>query len=569
MNYNPNNPLIVQSDMSLLLETTGEHYEAARDFLGTFAELRKSPEYIHTYLISPLSLWNAAAAGTTEDEIVSGLVRFAKYDIPPNVPVEIRQQIRRFGAVRFVQEGDEEHLHFQNPMVLREVLGSATVRACVERQVSDTNLLLVAGSRGAIKQAMIRLGFPVEDTAAYAEGTALEFALRERTNLTHAPFELRTYQRESAELFGGSGVMVLPCGAGKTIVAIACMHKLQQRTLILSTNITALRQWRRELLDKTTLTTEQIGEYSGEVKNICPVTLTTYSMMTYKKTKNGKFEHLDLFRAEDWGLIIYDEVHLLPAPVFRATIEVQARRRLGLTATLIREDGRADEVFSLIGPKRYDKPWKELEHQGFIAKAQCMEIRIPMSDDRRMEYAGAELAQKYRIAMENPNKLRVLLALLKRHATERILVIGQYLDQLQKIQKAIGAPIITGSTPNAEREELYAKFRTGEIGVLIVSKVANFAVDLPDATVAIQMSGTFRSRQEESQRLGRILRPKDGRNNAWFYSIVTDDSKDQECARHRSLFLTEQGYRYRIAVLDAAQLDEPNLDDTDAVVLPD
>jgi DNA excision repair protein ERCC-3 len=567
MRYHPDNPVIVQSDMTVLLETTGPLFEEARDFLGQFAELRKSPEFFHTYAVTPLSVWNAAAAGLRAEDIISGLERLAKYDIPPNVIAAIQDLSKRYGAVWL--ERDEasgcEVLVFRDAKSAQKVLSDATTGRLIARQISPTRLEVVRGGRGRIKHALVKLGLPVDDRAGYVDGEALPFSLREKT-LRGCDFSLRSYQLDAAEIFyaggssaGGSGVIVLPCGAGKTIVGIACMHRLQQRTLILTTNITALRQWRREILDKTSLSEADIGEYSGEVKDIRPVTLTTYQILTYKRRKNEDFLHMDLFQRHNWGLIVYDEVHLLPAPVFRAVADIQARRRLGLTATLVREDGREDEVFSLIGPKRYDRPWKELEQQGWIAKALCVEMRIPMPEDFRVEYAMADLREKYRLAMENPNKIKVVERLLERHKDDHVLIIGQYLSQLDQLRQRLGAPIITGETPNDEREALYADFKAGRRKVLIVSKVANFAVDLPDASVAIQVSGMFRSRQEESQRLGRVLRPKAGDNNAYFYSIVSRDTKDQDCARNRCLFLTEQGYRYRIVVLDDEDIEQGRL----------
>lgn len=566
MNFKPDNPLIVQSDMTVLLETMGPHFETARDFLNQFAELHKSPEYLHTYHVTPLSLWNAAAAGLKVQTILEGLQNLTKYDVPSNVFVEIREQMGRFGKVRLLRldETGEHVLESDDKIALEEILASPQVRPFIERRLSDNRILILPDSRGRIKQALIKIGYPVEDLAGYVEGDHLDVELRTET-LSGLPFSLREYQRDAAEVFyangartGGSGVLVLPCGAGKTVIGITAMSMVKQNTLILTTNLTALRQWKRELADKTTLTEDQIGEYSGELKDVKPVTVTTYQILTYKKSRNENFVHMDLFQSHNWGLIVYDEVHLLPAPVFRATTEIQARRRLGLTATLVREDEKEDDVFSLIGPKRFDKPWKELEQQGWIAQARCMEIRVPMAEDKRLEYAVAELRNKYRLSMENPAKLPVVDRLLEKHRDDNVLVIGQYLDQLEQIRARTGAPIITGETPNAEREQLYSDFKTGVNRVLIVSKVANFAVDLPDANVAIQVSGTFRSRQEETQRLGRVLRPKTEDNFAYFYSVVTKDTKDQECAKRRSLFLTEQGYRYRIRVLDAS---EPSVDD--------
>jgi DNA excision repair protein ERCC-3 len=558
----PDNPVIVQSDMSILLETMGPLYEEARDFLSQFAELEKSPEYLHTYRVTPLSLWNAASAGLKSAEILVWLDRLAKYDIPQNVRTEIRDSMAKYGKVRLVKsdEGDDLLLRCDDPYAFREILASPQVRPFLGGEISGAEALVKPGYRGRLKQALIKTGFPVEDLAGYVDGSPLPFELRPQT-LTGKEFSLRHYQRDAADIFyaggqrsGGSGVLVLPCGAGKTIIGMACMAQVQQHTLILTTNITALRQWRSELLDKTTLAESDVGEYSGEAKDVRPVTITTYQILTYKRRKSEDFVHMDLFNRYSWGLIIYDEVHLLPAPVFRAVAEIQGRRRLGLTATLLREDGREDDVFSLIGPKKFDKPWKELEKQGWIAQALCMEIRVPMAEDQRLAYATAELRNKYRIAMENPAKYAVVERLLEKHANDNVLVIGQYLDQLAEIQKRTGAPILTGETPNLERESLYSEFKGGKLKVLIVSKVANFAVDLPDANVAIQVSGTYRSRQEETQRLGRVLRPKKGDNYAYFYSVVSKDTKDEECAKRRSLFLTEQGYRYRIKILENGDL---------------
>ncbi|MGB9690661.1 MAG: DNA repair helicase XPB [Candidatus Sumerlaeaceae bacterium] len=566
--FKPENPIIVQSDMTVLLETTGPLFEDGRDFLGQFAELEKSPEYLHTYRITPLSLWNAAAAGLKAEAIVSRLVGLAKYAVPQNVLTEIREQMARFGKLRLVRDDatGELQLVCDDRAALEEICASPRVSEFLIERRDDRTLIINPAYRGRAKQVLIKLGYPVADLAGFTEGDPLTFEIRAVTRLG-LRFNLREYQRDAVETFwaggsraGGAGVLVLPCGAGKTIIGIGCMEKVQQHTLILTTNITALRQWMRELLDKTTLTEDQVAEYSGDKKDIRPVTVTTYQMMTYKPSKSDHFPHMDLIKQHNWGLIIYDEVHLLPAPVFRATAEIQARRRLGLTATLVREDGREDDVFSLIGPKRFDKPWKELEQQGWIAKARCMEIRVPMQPEKRIEYARAELRSKYRLAMENPDKIPVLLRLLDLHRDDNILIIGQYLDQLQEISKLTGAPIITGETPNTQREELYAAFKSGQIKVLVVSKVANFAVDLPDANVAIQVSGTFRSRQEEAQRVGRVLRPKPGQNYAYFYSIVTKDTKDQECAKQRSLFLTEQGYRYRIKIVDLSKLDGETFD---------
>ena len=554
----PANPLIVQGDRTVLLEVDNPEYPEARDHLARFAELEKSPEHFHTYRITALSLWNAAASGLDAAAVLAALERFTKYDIPSNIRYEVRDHIARYGRVRLERWGERLVLVSVDRTLMAEVARHKLVRPFVVRAIDELAVEVRADRRGHVKQALIRIGYPVEDLAGYAPGDPLPMGLRGRT-LAGEPFAVRHYQREAADVFfaggserGGSGVIVLPCGAGKTIVGLAAMSQVQSNTLILCTNITAVRQWRRELLDKTTLTAEQLGEYSGEAKEILPVTIATYQILTYRKRKGDPFPHFQIFNARNWGLIVYDEVHLLPAPVFRITAEIQSCRRLGLTATLVREDKKEDDVFSLIGPKRYDVPWKVLEKQGWIATAECTEIRIPLPDELRVSYAVASSRDKFRIASENPAKLDVLDALLARHRGDRVLIIGQYLDQLHRIAKRTGAPLITGATPNRERDVLYQGFRTGEVPVLIVSKVGNFAIDLPDANVAVQVSGTFGSRQEEAQRLGRILRPKANGSLARFYSLVTRDSRDQDFAGNRQLFLTEQGYTYRIA--DAHEL---------------
>ncbi len=545
-------PVIVQSDRSILLETDGPAYEDARDAVASFAELIKSPEHIHTYRITPLSLWNAAAAGMTADEMTGVLERFSKYDIPQNVIVDIRENVSRYGRLKLHKRADGHLvLETEDALLMREIVNHKDVKPYISGQENGT-AVIAPGDRGNIKQALIKIGFPVEDLAGYVRGAPLKLDWRE-TTLGGKPFNLRPYQKESVSAFyregsnrGGSGVVVLPCGAGKTLVGIAAMHALQTETLILTTNTVALRQWRTEVLDKTTLTEEQVGEYSGENKIIKPVTIATYQVLTYRKAKDSVFLHFDLFDKGQWGLIVYDEVHLLPAPVFRATAELQAKRRVGLTATLVREDAREDDVFSLIGPKKYDVPWKVLEKQGWIAQALCSEVRVPLPDEDRYQYAIADKRAKFRIASTNPTKIRICERLVKKHKTDNVLIIGQYLDQLKALAKHFKAPIITGQTGNKKREELYRAFRTGEIKLLIVSKVANFAIDLPDANVAIQVSGTFGSRQEEAQRLGRILRPKSEKVIARFYSLVSRDTSDQDFSVKRQLFLTEQGYRYEI-----------------------
>ncbi len=568
--YNPHNPLVVQSDKSLLLEVDNPLYAEARDYLARFAELEKSPEHIHTYRITPLSLWNAAAAGESAAQIIEVLNRFSKYDVPSNIAVDVQDYVSRFGRVKLLKDdGGRLVLQSEDRMLITEITRHKRILPYILEQLDSHTISVDPAKRGLIKQAMVGFGYPAEDLAGYVEGAPMAVTLRAFTE-EGKPFSLRQYQRESVDIFyasgssrGGSGVVVLPCGAGKTVVGIGAIERLQTQTLILTPNTIAVRQWVEELTTKTSLRPEDVGEYSGDRKEIRPVTITTYQMMTYRPfTVNedtgevGEFPHFALFNERNWGLIIYDEVHLLPAPVFRITAEIQARRRLGLTATLVREDGRETDVFSLIGPKKYDVPWKDLERQGWIATADCTEVRITLSDETRQEYVITEDNRiKYRIAAENPRKLLVMNKLLAKHEGEQILVIGQYLDQLKMISDMLGAPLITGKMPNSEREVLYERFRTGEVKVLVVSKVANFAIDLPDASVAIQVSGTFGSRQEEAQRLGRILRPKKDGQLAHFYTVVTRDSNDQEFGANRQLFLTEQGYHYTI--LDAAELLSP------------
>ncbi|MGD8404252.1 MAG: DEAD/DEAH box helicase [Anaerolineales bacterium] len=552
----PSNPLIVQGDKSLLLEVQNERYEAARDALARFAELEKSPEYIHTYRITPLSLWNAASSGLSADEILEQLEEFSKYSLPTNVVRDITEYVGRYGRVKLVREGENLILTSDDPALMVEILNhKATVRFLTERLDAD-RALVAPGRRGHLKQALLQIGYPAEDLAGYVVGDDLPLALRPAT-LEGEPFHLRQYQEEAAEVFyaggsarGGSGVIVLPCGAGKTIVGMAAMAELQTSTLILTPSTVAVRQWISELVDKTSLAEDLIGEYSGLQKDIRPVTISTYQILTYRKRGTEEFPHFSLFSARNWGLVIYDEVHLLPAPVFRITAEIQARRRLGLTATLVREDGLEGDVFSLIGPQKYNVPWKDLEKQGWIATAICHEIRVPLAESVRMEYALASQRQKYSVAAHNPAKLPVLQAILDRHTGESILVIGMYLDQLDEIAARLEAPLITGKSPVKEREKLYEQFRRGEVKILVVSKVANFSIDLPDASVAIEISGTFGSRQEEAQRLGRILRPKADGAMAHFYTIVTRETVDQTFAANRQRFLTEQGYKYEILYED-------------------
>lgn len=557
---NLNNPIIVQSDRTILLEVDHPLHSEARDALAQFAELEKSPEHIHTYRLSPLSLWNAAAGGMDADTILTSLSHYSKYSLPTNVVTEIREYISRYGRLKLVRNGDMLLLTSDDPTLIVEVTHHKRTQPYVLQQL-DRNTLLVEGSRrGHIKQALIHMGFPAEDLAGYSDGSPLPMKLRSETlqGLTFAP---RAYQTAAAEAFyaggalsGGSGVVVLPCGAGKTIVGIATIADIQRATLILTPNTVAVRQWISEIIDKTDIPPEMVAEYTGDRKEIAPITVSTYQILTYRRAGSANkvgideqdYPHFSLFTSYDWGLIIYDEVHLLPAPVFRVTAEIQAKRRLGLTATLVREDGREADVFSLIGPKKYDVPWRELEQQGWIATAECHEIRIGLTEDEQMNYAMAEAREKYRIAAENPEKVTITRHLAERHQNDQVLIIGQYLDQLKQLADELQAPLLTGRVSTVQREKLYEQFRRGEIKRLVVSKVANFAIDLPDANVAIQVSGTFGSRQEEAQRLGRILRPKSDGGLAYFYSIVTRDTRDQEFSANRQLFLTEQGYRYVI-----------------------
>lgn len=562
-------PLIIQSDRTLLLETGGPRYEEARDLLARFAELVKSPDRIHTYRVTPLSLWNAAATGMTADQAIAGLLSLSRYEVPQNVEADIRDYIGRFGRMRLVKELDGSIvLEADDDVLITEALHAQGMNRYVAGRLDRRRLAIKPEHRGDVKQALIKIGRPVEDLAGYVRGTALDVKLRGEKGDGQS-WTMRDYQADAVAAYhasgtekGGSGVIVLPCGAGKTIVGIGAIAAVGSHTLILTANITAVHQWRDELLARTTLRPDQIGEYTGESKEIRPVTIGTYQMLTHRKKKSadgapGAMANLPLFDQQDWGLIVYDEVHLLPAPVFRATASLQARRRLGLTATLVREDGAEEDVFALIGPKKYDVPWKQLEQKGWIAQATCREIRVPFPGEvERIQYASADKKEKFRIAAENPMKVEVVARLVEMHEKDHVLVIGQFLDQLEAMSKKLDAPIITGKTPAKERDVLYAKFKSGEIPRLVVSKVANFAIDLPDANVAIQISGTFGSRQEEAQRLGRVLRPKappsgdgfsrGGGGQAMFYTLVTRDTVELDYAARRQLFLTEQGYRYEI-----------------------
>ena len=552
MRYVPENPLIVQSDHTLMLETMGPHFRAARDALVRFAELVKSPDYVHTYRVTPLSLWNAASAGMTVEEVLDLLEKWAKYDVPPNVPVSIRQTMGRWGRLKLFADPRGLRLEADDPVLMTEVCSLKPLQTLLGKRVDENSVLVDPANRGELKQVLAHAGHPVEDLAGYRDGAALNVEMLAETK-SGAPWGLREYQRDAVDAFfgdsvaqGGNGVVVLPCGAGKTMIGIAAMARLGMKTLVLCTNVTALRQWKAEVLERTSLTEDDVSEYSGELKDIRSVTFSTYQMLTFRKSKNGEFVHFGIFDRENWGLVSDDEVHLLPAPIFRAVAHLQARRRLGLTATLVREDGKETDVFALIGPKRFDVPWKDLEHQGWIAAAVCTEIRVSFGDEDRLRYAVADDREKFRIASTNARKLPVIEELLARHETDRVLILGMYVDQLDWLSKKLGFPLIEGKTPQKRRDELYQRFRTGEDRVLVVSKVGNFSVDLPDANVAIQVSGTWGSRQEEAQRLGRILRPKGGENRASFYSIVTRDTVEQTFGEKRQLFLTEQGYAYRI-----------------------
>jgi DNA excision repair protein ERCC-3 len=538
-------PLIVQSDKTLLLEVDHELGPECRKAIAPFAELERAPEHIHTYRLTPLGLWNARAAGHDAEQVVDVLLRFSRYPVPHALLVDVAEIMARYGRLQIAN--DPAHglvLQAIDEPVLEEVLRSKKVAPLLGARVDSTTVLVHPSERGHLKQALLKLGWPAEDIAGYVDGERHAIALD--TEL----WQPRPYQVEAAEGFwhGGSGVVVLPCGAGKTLVGALAMTLAQATTLILVTNTVAARQWRDELLKRTTLTADEIGEYSGARKEIRPVTIATYQVMTTKR--QGIYPHLEVFDTRDWGLIIYDEVHLLPAPIFRFTADIQSRRRLGLTATLVREDGRESDVFSLIGPKRYDAPWKDIENQGYIAPADCVEVRITLPDSDRMTYAMAEAEDKYRLAASAPEKIRLVERLVEHHKDDQVLVIGQYLDQLAELGEHLGAPIITGAVPVRERERLFASFRAGETRVLVVSKVANFSVDLPEAAVAIQVSGSFGSRQEEAQRLGRVLRPKADGRTAHFYSIVTRDTVDADFAAHRQRFLAEQGYSYRIIDAD-------------------
>jgi DNA excision repair protein ERCC-3 len=542
-----NGPLIVQSDKTLLLEVDHEQADACRKAIAPFAELERSPEHIHTYRLTPLGLWNARAAGHDAEQVVNVLLTFSRYAVPHALLVDVAETMSRYGRLRL----DKHPVHglvlsSVDQAVFEEVVRARKVAGMIGERLDPETVVVHPSQRGNLKQALLKLGWPAEDFAGYVDGEAHPIALDE------SEWTLRPYQREAADSFwhGGSGVVVLPCGAGKTLVGAAAMAQAQATTLILVTNTVSARQWKSELIRRTSLTEDEIGEYSGAKKEIKPVTIATYQVLTMRR--KGVYPHLELLDAKDWGLIVYDEVHLLPAPIFRMTADLQTRRRIGLTATLVREDGREGDVFSLIGPKRYDAPWKDIESQGWIAPADCVEVRVTLPEGERLAYATAEPEERYRLASCTHAKVLIAEQLVKQHQGEPTLVIGQYLEQLDELAEHLGAPVIKGETTVKERERLYAAFRSGEIDLLVVSKVANFSIDLPGAAVAIQVSGSFGSRQEEAQRLGRLLRPKADGKTARFYTIVSRDTVDADFAQNRQRFLAEQGYAYRI--VDAGDL---------------
>lgn len=538
-------PLIVQSDKTLLLDVDQELSDECRHAIAPFAELERAPEHIHTYRITSLGLWNARAAGLDAESVIDTLLKYSRYSVPHALLIDVAETMGRYGRLRLLKHPAHGLvLESSDRAVLEEVLRAKKITPLVGKRIDEDSVVVHPSERGQIKQVLLKLGWPAEDLAGYVDGQSHPIALREDG------WSMRAYQREAAENFthGGSGVIVLPCGAGKTIVGAAAMAMTGATTLILVTNTVSVHQWKRELMARTSLTEDEIGEYSGARKEIRPVTIATYQVLTTRK--KGVYAHLDLFDEHDWGLIVYDEVHLLPAPIFRFTADIQSRRRLGLTATLVREDGREGDVFSLIGPKRYDAPWKDIEAQGYIAPADCVEVRVALPQAERMHYAMAEPEERYRLAATTAQKGEVVKALVTQHADDHVLVIGQYLDQLDDLGESLGAPVINGSTPVKERERLFDAFRQGDLPCLVVSKVANFSIDLPEANVAIQVSGSFGSRQEEAQRLGRILRPKAEGKGARFYTVVSRDTVDADFAAHRQRFLAEQGYAYRIIDAD-------------------
>jgi DNA excision repair protein ERCC-3 len=547
-------PLIVQSDKTLLLEVDNPSAQECRMAIAPFAELERAPEHVHTYRLTPLGLWNARAAGHDAEAVVDALVRFSRYPVPHALLVDVADTMDRYGRLQLIQHPTHGLvLHALDRAVLVEIMRNKKIGPMLGSQLDDDTVLVHPSERGRLKQALLKVGWPAEDLAGYVNGEAHPI------ELAQDGWTLRDYQQQAVDGFwaGGSGVVVLPCGAGKTLVGAAAMAQAKATTLILVTNTVAGRQWKRELIARTSLTEEEIGEYSGERKEIRPVTIATYQVMTTRR--KGEYRHLDLFDSRDWGLIVYDEVHLLPAPIFRLTADLQSRRRLGLTATLVREDGREGDVFSLIGPKRYDAPWKDIEAQGWIAPADCTEVRVTLTDAERMSYAVAEPEAKYKMCATARTKIPVVKRIVEQHKGDQVLVIGAYLDQLDELSAELEAPVIEGKTTNKERERLFDAFRSGEVSTLVVSKVANFSIDLPEAAVAIQVSGTFGSRQEEAQRLGRVLRPKADGRQAHFYTVVSRDTLDAEYAAHRQRFLAEQGYAYTI--VDADDLLGPAIPD--------
>lgn len=580
MNYE--NPLIVQGDRSLLLDVHAPLAEECRNALIPFAELEKSPEHLHTYKLSPLSLWNAASAGFSADDAISVLQKYARYDVPQSIIMWITEISSRFGKIKLIAGPDIEvpvkensaekiiehylYLVADSLPVFKEIGANHNVKKMITNTLdsSDAPLysyLIKLTDRGTIKQMLLQAGWPVKDEVALSDGEPLDVSLKTTTS-SGKPLNIREYQTASARALVGDkgpgtgfGTIVLPCGAGKTIVGMTIMDMLKTSTLIITTNISAVHQWMDELLDKTNLTADQIAEYSGENKEIKPVTVATYQVLTWRPDKDGPYPHFSIFHERPWGLIIYDEVHMLPAPVFRVVADLQAVRRVGLTATLVREDGCEGYVFSLVGPKRYDVPWKELERDHWIASAECIEVRVDLPVNQEIEYAVSTAREKHKIASMNPAKLPIVKEIIEKCPDDKILVIGQYLSQLDEIVQMLGCPIITGKTPTAERDKIYADFRSGKIKVLVVSKVANFAIDLPDASLAIQVSGTFGSRQEEAQRLGRILRPKERKSR--FFTLITRNTVEEEFGSNRQKFLAEQGYEYKIERYDG----ELNIDD--------
>ena len=550
MQYIPDNPLVVQSDLTILLEALSPRYAEARDAILPFAELIKSPEYMHTWRITNLTLWNAAASGHTAQSVLDTLTRLAKYPVPQSVGEQLADRMARYGRLRLTRDGEWLRLEADDPDDLAEVRQLHQADDLLGDAITTTSLRIHPRRRGELKQVLMSCGRPVQDLAGFTDGDTLEMSLTD-TLPDGSAWSMRPYQIDAIDAFhggpmAGCGVVVLPCGAGKTLVGIGAMVRLGMRTLILCTGTTALQQWKREILARTQLSADQVGEFSSTVKQLRPVTLTTYQLLTWRRKKGAMPAHFGLFSQANWGLVIYDEVHLLPAPIFREAADLQARRRLGLTATLVREDGREGDVFALIGPRRFDLPWKTLEDQGWIASARCVEVRVPMSTEDRQRCLRASARDKFTIAVKNARKVAVVAALLQKHSGAPTLILGTYLDQLEWIARRLKVPLITGQTPASERLEIFDRFRSGQIPVLALSKVGNFAIDLPSASVAIQIAGTWGSRQEEAQRLGRVLRAKDGQNQAWFYTVVTADSREQEFAERRQIFLAEQGYPYRI-----------------------